>query len=266
MTKPLLMGILNVTPDSFHPSSRHPDPEAAIAYGELLRAQGADILDIGGESTRPGAREVEESEELDRVLPVVEGLSSTCTLSIDTCKPRVAEACLQAGAKILNDITGFTHPAMRQLAASTGARACVMHMQGTPQTMQIHPHYPEGVIETLLRWFDVQVNLLIQAGVKQESIILDPGIGFGKTVADNVEILQNLPRLREMGYPILLGASRKSFMSKILGKPTAELLPATIAVNTLALKSGVAIIRVHDVPEHRAVIDLLDAMRAQDRP
>lgn len=260
--KTQLMGILNLTPDSFYAASRHPDVDQAIARGLELCAQGADWIDIGGESTRPDAKPVSEAEELARVLPVIEGLvqSGIKAISIDTSKPGVAEACLRAGAAMINDITGFQDPEMRKLAASSQAMLCVMHMQGTPQTMQQQPCYPDGVIETLMRWFDRQINALVSAGVQPRSIYLDPGIGFGKTVAHNVEILQNLPTLMTMGYPLLLGVSRKSFMGKICRQATDALLPPTLAVNTLAMRSGVAMIRVHDVAEHRMIIDLLDAM------
>lgn len=262
MLKPRLMGILNVTPDSFYAESRFPDISSAIERGKILWQQGADLIDVGGESTRPGAVSLSEAEELDRVLPVVQALSQVIPvrLSIDTCKPSVADACVRAGASLINDIHGFRDPLMREVAASTGVDVCIMHMQGTPQTMQQQPSYPEGVIEHLLRWFEHQVGLLQRAGVQQERILLDPGIGFGKTVAHNVEILQNLPRFRAIGYPLLLGVSRKSFMGRILGKATRDLLPATLAVNALILKDGVAIIRVHDVAEHRDIIDLLYAM------
>jgi dihydropteroate synthase len=262
MTKPQLMAILNLAPDSFYAPSSYPEVDLAIARGLELQAQGADWIDVGAESTRPGATPVAEAEERARVVPVVQGLvkSGVCAISVDTSKPAVAEACLKAGASMINDITGFTNPRMRELAISSQAALCVMHMQGTPQTMQRQPSYPDGVVDTLLRWFEQQVNALISAGANQNRIFLDPGIGFGKTVAHNVEILQNLPRLITMGYPLLLGVSRKSFMSRILNKPPAELLPATLAVNTLAIRHGVGIIRVHDVAEHRAIIDLLAAL------
>lgn len=262
MTKTKIMGILNLTPDSFYEPSRVLNIDDAVSRGLALIAQGAEWVDIGGESTRPGAAAVTEADELARVLPVVQALAaqSATPISIDTSKPAVAAACVAAGAKMINDVTGFTDPAMRDIAAASQAAICVMHMQGTPRTMQQHPDYPDGVIECLLRWFDKQVNSLLQAGVKAHNIFLDPGIGFGKTVAHNVEILQNLPRFMAMGYPLLLGVSRKSFMSKILDRPPAALLPTTLAVNTLAIRCGVDIIRVHDVAEHRLVADLLGAM------
>lgn len=263
--KARLMGIVNVTPDSFFPGSRCLSTSAAIARGQQLVADGADLLDIGGESSRPGATAPSEAEELDRVLPVISALAKSVAipLSIDTRRPRVAEACVKAGASLINDITGFTQAGMREVAASCAVDLCVMHMLGDPLTMQQSPTYPEGVVEALLRWFEIQINLLIRAGVKQERIILDPGIGFGKTVAHNVEILQNLPRFKAMGYPLLIGISRKSFLSRLTGKTTEELLPATIAVNTLALRNGVDILRVHDVAEHRGIIDLVGTLETK---
>lgn len=259
-----LMGILNVTPDSFVEESRYSTVDLAIERGKQIIREGADIVDIGGESTRPNATPIDEATELARVIPVIDALRSVSAIpiSIDTLKPRVAKAAIDAGATMINDVAGFRDPAMQELAAALQVDVCVMHMQGTPQTMQLNPQYPEGIIDHLLHWFDKQARLLIHRGVPQERIILDPGIGFGKTVADNVQIIQNLGRLKELGFPLLVGVSRKSFMSKILKKPAAELLPATIAVNTcLLLSNNVDIIRVHDVSEHRGVIDLLRSMR-----
>ncbi len=247
-----IMGILNVTPDSCYDGGRYLELEKAIAHGLKLYRDGADVVDIGGESTRPGAEPVGEAEELRRVIPVIEGLRAhlPIPISIDTKKPAVAAQALAAGATLLNDITGFRDPAMVSLAANSNCDICVMHMQGEPKTMQLNPHYPEGVITHLLRWFTERTDSLIQAGIAKERIILDPGIGFGKTVDHNIEILQNLRRLRDLGFRLLLGVSRKSFMQKITGKERETLLPPTIAVNTLMMVEGVDIIRVHDVAEH----------------
>jgi dihydropteroate synthase len=255
--KPKLMAVLNVTPDSYYTTSSHTDPQKAIEYGNLLIQQGADILDIGGESTRPGSNEVSEDEELARVIPVIQGLNKTVPLSIDTKKPKVAQAALKAGASIINDITGFEDPAMVDLAVSTQVPICVMHMQGTPKTMQINPHYEEGIVEFLMTWFENKINCLVSAGVQESHIILDPGIGFGKTVAHNLEIIHNLARLKTLGFPVLIGLSRKSFMGKILKKSAPELLSATLAMNAFVLINRADIIRVHDVLEHRDVIDVL---------
>jgi len=254
------MGILNVTPDSFYQPSRFHDPESAISRGTAIFNEGADIIDIGGESTRPGAQPVSESEEIERIVPVIQTLHAqipAATLSIDTMKPGVAKAALQAGASLINDVGGFQLPEMIELAASHKVDICVMHMQGTPQTMQLNPAYPNGVTAYLLQWFDEKIAQLLKQGIKEKHIILDPGIGFGKSVADNLEIIHNLPKFKRLGFPILLGVSRKSFLSKIINKPTVDLLPATLGINTLALLAHIDIIRVHDVKEHRTLINVM---------
>lgn len=257
------MGILNITPDSFYEGGRHLDCEKAVQCGLDLFAAGADLVDIGGESTRPGSAAISAQEELQRVIPVIKELrrKSPLPLSIDTKKARVASAAIEAGANWINDISGFRDPDMRSLAAQTGATLCVMHMQGTPETMQQNPHYPEGVVSHLLHFFDEQLELLIKAGVKREKIILDPGIGFGKTVADNLQILHNLPKFKAKGFPVLLGLSRKSFMQRILNRPASEMLAGTLACNTLAFLEGVDFLRVHDVREHRDMITLMTQLK-----
>lgn len=256
--KTKLMGILNVTPDSFHDKS--PTHEAAIERAFRMIEEGADIIDIGGESTRPGSDSVSLTEELQRVIPVIKAIrsKSDIPLSIDTMKPEVAAAAIKAGATMINDVGGFRDPAMIDVAKEAQVPICVMHMQGTPKTMQQDPYYPEGIIPYLLSWFRERMSTLAKAGIKEENIILDPGIGFGKTVDDNLKIIHNLHRLKAEGYPLLLGVSRKSFMSKILNRPPAQLLAPTVAVGTLAILAGTDILRVHDVIEHRMAIDLLD--------
>jgi dihydropteroate synthase len=253
-----LMGILNATPDSFYEKSRSSGIEGAIALGKKMESDGADMIDIGGESSRPGAIPVAEEEEIRRVLPVIEALVKTISipLSIDTCKPKVAQLALQAGATLIN-FTGFQSEEMRDIAASSSADICVMHMLQNPQTMQQDPFYPEGIIDHLLRWFESQLNCLTKAGISSQRIIFDPGIGFGKSVRDNITIINHLHVFKRLGCRLLVGTSRKSFMQKILGKPASELLSTTLAVNTIAIKAEVDIIRVHDVPEHRDIIDLL---------
>lgn len=259
-----LMGILNITPDSFFDESRRLDAQSAIRRGVDLYHQGADIIDIGGESSRPGALPVSLEEELARVIPAIQELKSLVPipLSIDTTKVGVANRAVEAGASLINDITGFRDPALRELAAGLDVDVCVMHMQGEPQTMQINPSYENGIMNDLLRWFEDRIEMLLKCGVKKEKIIIDPGIGFGKTIADNVEIIQNLPKIKAMGFPVLLGLSRKSFMSKILNKPPSELLPATLVMNTVAILAKVDILRVHDVQEHRAAITLLEKFKS----
>lgn len=255
-----LMAILNITPNSFYTGVS--GVEQAIAKGVELVREGANLIDIGGEPSWPGAPDVDEQSELDRVIPVIKGLKAQVKvpLSVDTCKPKVAAQAVEAGATILNDITGFGNTEMQDVALSTQADLCVMHMQGTPQTMQLNPSYPEGVVEHLLRWFEKRIDLLLQKGIRKERIIIDPGIGFGKTVDHNLQIIQNLPKLKTMGFRLLLGTSRKSFMGKILNKKAIDLLPATLAINSYLVMGKVDIIRVHDVKEHRDVIDLLSRL------
>lgn len=255
MRKTKLMGILNVTPDSFYEGTI--DHTLAIKRGHAIFDEGADLLDIGGESSRPGSDEVSLTEELNRVIPVIKALRERGLISIDTRKAEVADKACQMGARLINDISGFSDPSMIEVAKKYGATVCVMHMQGVPKTMQLNPHYPDGIIQELKRFFKTRVEKLLQAGLPSSQIILDPGIGFGKTVADNWEILHNLGELKKLGQPLLVGLSRKSFMSKILNKPPSDLLPATIAMNALAIMSKADFIRVHDVKEHRDVIDLL---------
>jgi dihydropteroate synthase len=254
-----LMGILNVTPDSCVDQDRWFDHSAAIQRGIQIFEQGADWLDIGGESTRPKAHPVPEAEELRRVLPVLKALKQEISIpiSIDTMKAKVAEAAIEAGASLINDVSGFREPAMRQVAASSQLPICVMHMHETPATMQLNPFYPEGIIPFLIDWFKARIDLLLNSGIKEKNILLDPGIGFGKTVADNVEIVHNLHKIKALGFPVLIGLSRKSFLGKIVNKTYPDLLPVSLAVNTLAILAEVEIIRVHDIAEHRDIIDLM---------
>lgn len=261
VSKPALMAILNCTPDSFFEESRFADTASAIEKGLQFIQDGADLIDIGAESSRPGAAPVSEEEELRRALPVIQALAGKIPLSIDTTKPSVAKAALQEGACFLNDITGFSKKAMRELAAASGCKICVMHMQGEPRTMQVAPHYEKGVVFEIQEWFKKRVDLLLKEGVKPQNIYLDPGIGFGKKVEDNLEILKNLSEFQKLGLPILLGISRKSFMQKILKKTARDVLSTTLSLNTMALLQGIAMLRVHDVPEHRAVIDMLQCFK-----
>lgn len=256
---PQIMGILNVSPDSFYDGGQFFKQELAIEQGIRMYHDGADILDIGGESTKPNAIAVSEEEELRRVIPVIQALKKNIPLplSIDTMKPRVATEALEAGASFINDVSGFRDPEMARVAAKADVPICVMHMLGTPQTMQVNPRYEDGVVNCLLRWFERRVESLSKLGVKEKNIILDPGIGFGKTVDDNLNIIENLQKFKDLGFPILLGLSRKSFMGKTVNKPASKLLPTTIAMNTIAILSNVDMIRVHDVREHSDVIKML---------
>lgn len=251
------MGIVNITPDSFYYHT--PTCEEAVAAALRLQQEGADIIDIGGESSRPGADPVTHETELARVLPVIKNLKGKLTIpiSIDTCKPSIARLAVQAGASFINDITGFTQNEMVEVALEYNTDICVMHMLAPPKTMQINPNYPNGITQFLLEWFEKRIYTLVKKGINPKKIILDPGIGFGKTIADNLEIIHNLPRFKRLGFRVLLGVSRKSFLSKILNMPSSELLAPTIAMNVMAMAAHVDIIRVHDVKEHRAVIDLM---------
>lgn len=260
MPKTKLMGILNATSDSFYPESRSLKIEEGIRKAMQIQEEGADILDIGGESSRPGSHPVEESEEFSRVIPLILALQGKLKIpiSIDTRKPNIAKAAIEAGASLINDITGFSHPDMIQVAKETHRDICVMHMLGDPQTMQKNPKYLEGIVPYLLHWFKKKIEFLCNEGIKPEQIILDPGIGFGKTIADNLDIIHNLSLFKKLGFRLLLGVSRKSFLSKILNQQTQELLAPTLAANVIAMLNHVDIIRVHDIKEHRSVIDFID--------
>jgi dihydropteroate synthase len=243
------MGVLNVTPDSFSDGGRYQSLDAAIAHGRRLSDEGADIIDVGGESTRPGADPVAAADELAKVLPVVGALAADgIAVSIDTAKPEVAEAAVAAGAVVVNDVTGLANPAMLESVAGSGAGVVIMHMQGEPRTMQDDPQYRDVVIE--VRDFLVErARRAEAAGVSAGRIAIDPGIGCGKTFDHNLTLLMDLSTLVETGYPVLLGASRKSFLGRILGGtlPAAERDPATGATVALAIEQGVAVVRVHNV-------------------
>ncbi len=259
------MGILNVTPDSFWDGGRYYAPEAAVAHGVELASQGADILDIGGESTRPRALPVSTEEELRRVMPVLEQLAGQIAvpISIDTRKPEVARAALEAGASIINDIgANRDDPAMWRLVSETGAGYVCMHMQGTPETMQVHPTY-EDVLNEVSSFFFSRLRQLSHCGVSHEQIILDPGIGFGKTVEHNLRLIGGMQRFREFGRPLLLGVSRKSFIGKVTGAEADGRLPGALACACLAVETGVEIIRTHDVGETVQALRLTEAILAQ---
>ena len=247
-----LMGVINVTPDSFSDGGRFLDRAAAIAHGHELITQGADILDIGGESTRPGAEPVGAEEEMARVGPVVDGLAGAgAEISIDTSKAAVAQLALAAGASIVNDVSALRgDPAMAGLIADAGCECCLMHMLGEPRTMQRAggPQY-EDVVEEVKAFLAERMEFALAAGIDEQRIMLDPGIGFGKTVQHNLELLSRLSELSELGRPIVIGTSRKRFLSAISrGERTEdERLPATIATNVLAYERGASIFRVHDV-------------------
>jgi dihydropteroate synthase len=245
-----LMGVVNVTPDSFSDGGLYLDPALAVEHGRELERSGAAILDVGGESTRPGAEEVGEAEELRRVRPVIEALAGGgATVSIDTSKSPVAAAALDAGATIVNDVTALRgDPEMAALCAERGATVVLMHMLGSPRTMQENPAY-DDVVADVKSFLAGRVEVAMAAGVAEERIWLDPGIGFGKTAEHNMELLRNIAELRELGRPLVIGTSRKSFLGQVDGSGAHERLGGTIASSVLAAADGVEILRVHDVAE-----------------
>jgi dihydropteroate synthase len=258
-SRPLVMGIVNVTPDSFSDGGRYFDSDAALAHGLELAAQGADILDIGGESTRPGAAVVSVAEEIGRVVPVIEALAKRTSIpvSIDTSKAEVARASLAAGARIVNDVTGLTgDPQMAATIRDFGAGVIVMHMQGTPATMQLNPHY-DNVVEDVSGFFERQLHAASADGLASEQIALDPGIGFGKTSAHNREIMAHLEEFQRFGRPVCLGVSRKGFINHLVGadRPVERRLAGGLGLVCYALaRRAVQIVRVHDVEETRDAI------------
>jgi dihydropteroate synthase len=259
----MVMGILNTTPDSFSDGGSFLDPQAAVEHGLRLAAEGADILDIGGESTRPGAKPVSAEEELQRTLPVVRALreKTNALLSIDTSKSTVAHAALEAGADIINDVTGLRgDPAMAALAAETGAGVVVMHMQGEPRTMQAAPQYAD-VVREVGEFFRHSLERAIASGIDPMSIALDPGIGFGKAQEHNRSLVRGLAAFLEFGRPILVGASRKSFLGWIAGTPAMEdrFWPG-VALTSLCREKGARIFRVHDAKPHREALRMTEAI------
>ena len=260
------MGILNVTPDSFSDGGLHLETAAAVEHGLTMLAEGAVILDVGGESTRPGAVMVGEEEELRRVLPVIDGLlarAPDCLLSVDTSKAAVARAALAHGAAIVNDVTALQgDPAMAETVARSGAGLVLMHMQGTPRDMQARPHY-ENVTLEVRAFFEERAQFAGAAGIPLECLAFDPGIGFGKTVEHNLTLLRELPQVAFPERPLVLGVSRKSFLSRVAGVGTmAERLPPTLALTALLRERGARVLRVHDVASNAAALRTAEALLA----
>ncbi len=261
----LIIGIINVTPDSFSDGGAFIDPEMACARGLQLLEEGADLLDLGGESTRPGASPISAEEELRRILPVVAALRARTTahISVDTSKAAVAEAALEAGADIINDVTALRgDPGMGPLAAAHRAGLILMHMQGMPQTMQKNPSYPkDDVLAAVSKFLSERRAAALGFGVDASAIILDPGLGFGKTVAQNLALLRGIPTLTSLGAPLMIGHSRKSFLGSLSGHrdPIDRLWPG-VAVTTLARNFGAQLFRVHDIPPHREALRMTEAI------
>ncbi len=254
------MGILNLTPDSFSDGSTLTPPGAASKHAHNLIEDGAQVLDLGGESTRPGAEPVSAEVELDRVLPLLRDLRGAgVVLSVDTYKPEVAAEALRAGAHLINDVSGLRDPEMVRVCAAAGAPVVIMHMQGTPGTMQKHPHYDDVKLE-VQAYLEATAVQALAAGVP--SVILDPGIGFGKTVAHNLALLRGLPELVALGYPVLLGASRKGLIRALSGEgPASERDPGSVALHLWGALAGVAMVRVHNVRAHTQALRVWEALR-----
>lgn len=261
-TRTFVMGIVNVTPDSFSDGGKFFDPASAIEHGLKLIAAGADLLDVGGESTRPGAAEVSDDEEARRVVPVIEGLRAKgATISIDTRKAKVARAAVAAGATLVNDVSGLRDDAMIDLIAETGVAACAMHMQGTPETMQAEPRYGDVTIE-ILDALELALRRVEARGISRSKVLVDAGIGFGKTVGHNLFLLQRANDLRLLGAPVLWGVSRKGFLGALTGKAATGRVTASAATAAvLAAAGAVDVIRVHDVEETRDALAVADAVR-----
>jgi dihydropteroate synthase len=271
-----IMGVLNVTPDSFSDGGRFLSAGAAVAHGLSLASEGAHIVDVGGESTRPGAEPVDEQEERHRVVPVIEELArapgAPATISIDTYKSSVAREALAAGASFVNDVTALrADPEMAALVAASGAECCLMHMLGEPRTMQREPRY-EDVVDEIRAFLEERLRYAVGEGIAEEHVLLDPGIGFGKTLAQNLELLRRLDELATLGRPLVIGTSRKSFIGRVAAEAAGsreplgveERLPGTIATNVLAYERGARVFRVHDVAPVRDALAIAAATLARD--
>ena len=266
LNKPLIMGILNITPDSFSDGGKYSDLKAALNHVELMISEGADIIDIGGESTRPGSDSVSATEQIRRVIPVIKAircqLNYPVLISIDTTSSAVAKAALDAGATIINDVSaGKNDPALLTLAAQMNAEIILMHSQGTPKTMQDKPYY-KNVMQEVISDLTIQITAALNAGIKKENIAIDPGIGFGKRKQDNLDLLAHLDTLVALGFPVLLGTSRKRFMGSICSESEpSELVTATAVTTALGVMAGVQLFRVHDVKENRQAANVAWAIK-----
>lgn len=259
LARPLVMGVVNVTPDSFSDGGQYLRTDAALAHAQRLVSEGADILDIGGESTRPGAQPVSVQEELDRVMPVLEALrDAPVPLSIDTRRTAVMQEAIRAGADMVNDIGALQDAGAMRLVAGSKAAVCLMHMQGVPQTMQLQPEYWDVVTE-VSAFLHARIEAAEEAGLSRERIVADPGFGFGKTLAHNLTLLRDLSKLRELGVPVLAGMSRKSMLGVLTGQEVGNRMPSSVAAALIAVQRGASIVRVHDV---QATVDALKVWHA----
>ncbi len=259
-----IMGIINVTPDSFSDGGLHATTEAAVALGLKLAEEGADILDVGGESTRPGADEVSLEEELRRVVPVIEQLARQTTLpiSVDTSKPEVMRAAVAAGAGMVNDVHALRREGALDAAAALGVPVCLMHMQGEPRSMQADPHY-EDVVAEVHGFFTQRLFACEMAGISKKKLLIDPGFGFGKTLEHNLRLLRQLSRFTELGVPVLAGVSRKSMIGQVTGRPMEQRMAGSVAAALIAVQNGAAIVRVHEVAATLDALKIWNAVAAQ---
>ena len=259
--RPLVCGILNVTPDSFSDGGRFDDLDRAVAHGCTLAAEGADLVDVGGESTRPGSRPPTLAEELARVVPVVEALAQRVPvpLSVDTSRPEVMRAAVAAGASMVNDVRALRSPGALVAAAELGVPVCLMHMQRSPETMQEDPRYRDVVVE-VRTFLAERVRACLDAGIRQEHLVVDPGFGFGKTLTHNVALLASLDAFTGLGFPVMVGLSRKSVLGQLTGRTVGDRLPGSLAAAIVAVQRGATLLRVHDVAATRDVLAILDAV------
>jgi dihydropteroate synthase len=264
--RPLVCGVLNVTPDSFSDGGRHADPDTAVAQGLRLVEEGADVVDIGGESTRPGARPPSIAEELDRVVPVIEQLAqrTDTPLSIDTSRPEVMRAAVGAGASLINDVRALRYPDAVDTAAELGVPVCLTHMLRPPHLMQIDPTYVDVLAEVAAFLRD-RIEVCVRAGIPRDHLVIDPGFGFGKTLAHNLELLRSLHTFTDLGVPVLVGLSRKAMLGQLTGRPVAERMAASITAAVLAVARGAKIVRAHDVAATSDALKVLVAVGADVR-
>jgi dihydropteroate synthase len=261
LERPLVMGVLNVTPDSFSDGGRYASTESAVAHARALISEGADILDVGGESTRPGAQPVTLDEERWRVLPVIEGLAGDgVPISVDTCKPVLMREAIAAGASLVNDVRALEAPDALETVARTSAAVCLMHKQGDPRTMQQSPHY-EDVVREVRDYLAGRIEAALAAGIARERIVIDPGFGFGKTQEHNLELARHLAELTTLGVPVLAGLSRKAMLGRITGREARDRVHASVAAALFAVERGAAIVRVHDVMATRDALAVWFALK-----
>ena len=263
LSRPAVMGVLNVTPDSFSDGGRYADLPQALDHALHMIEAGAAIVDVGGESTRPGAAAVSEEEEIRRVVPVIEALAqrSAAIISIDTSKPRVMLAAVEAGATLINNVRALREPGALEAAARTAAAVCLMHMQGEPRSMQLDPQY-DDVVSEVCDFLAERARVALAAGISTDRVAIDPGIGFGKRVPHNLALLGALERLVQLGYPVLIGVSRKSMFQTLLRRPVEQRLSGALAVASAAVLAGVSIIRTHDVPQTVDAVTIAAALRS----